>query len=427
MQNNHVCWNNLIDCDCPMTTFLALLFISLATMAEEKGQVLHLDPIEINQNLTLGQLVDLTLEKYPEQALNKALISEAEALQQRSNHWLSAAPRLSFRYQDDKIADNKGQREIEPELEFSLWHWGQRTAGQKWASQANLSVGKQQTALRLHVSALVRHVLWDMALEEIHYEQAYTVLEVSAQLLAKIKRRVELGDLPQFDLLLAQSDHLEKQALLVQAKAQMMYARERYYNLTQTIQVPLNYTETQSERDSIDDHPALQALNALIDRETSHLNWVKSSGSGSPTITLAGKRERDSRFDNDIESISVAVSIPFGGAAHLAPEIAAANIELTKIKVQHQQLYRKLTGDLHEIKHQLEINHAELELAIELKKIAEQHLKMAQFGFSEGEINLMDLLKVQAKTHSAVHHLKEHEVMLLRNIAWYNQVVGVQP
>lgn len=406
---------------------LIFLSINIGVIAEEKKRVQQHDPIEINQNLTLAKLVNLTLQKYPEQLLKQALVKEADALQQRSNHWLSAAPRLSFRYQDDGLADNTGQREIEPELEFSLWNWGQRTAGQKFATLASTSIDKQQAALRLEVSALVRHVLWDMALEKIHYEQTFAVLEVSTQLLERIERRVELGDLPRFDLLLAQSDHLEKQALLVQAEAQMMSARKRYYNLTQTYQVPANYTETQSNIGSIDHHPALQALTTLIEREKANLDWVKSAGSGSPVITLGGKSERDSRLDEDIESVSVAVSIPFGGAAHLAPEIATANIELTKIRIQREHLYRKLTGDLHDIKHELDMNHAELELATKLQKIAKQHLKMAQFGFSEGEINLMDLLEIQAKSHSAIRHVKEHEVMLLRNIALYNQVVGVQP
>jgi outer membrane protein TolC len=408
-------------------SILILLFITVFAIADEQWLVQHNDPIKINNQLTLNKLVDLTLQKYPEQSLIQALIEEAKALQQRGNHWLSASPQISFRYQDDIIANNTGLREIESELELPLWNWGQRAAGQNLATQANAFIDKQQAALRLEIAALVRKTLWDMALENIRYQQAHAILKTSVQLLEKIKRRVELGDLPRFDLLLAQGDHLEKQALLVQAEAEMMHARERYHNLTQTFDLPVNYSESQSNLDSVDNHPALQAMNALIVREKANLAWITSKGSGQPIIALGGKSERGSRIDDDIESMSITISIPFGGAVHLAPQIAAANISLTKIIAQRDHLYRKLKGDLHEIKHQLEVNHTELELAAKLEKIAQQHLEMAQFGFAEGEINLMDLLKVQTKSHNAKRHAKEHQVMLQRNISLYNQIVGVQP
>jgi hypothetical protein len=52
---------------------------------------------------------------------------------------------------------------------------------------------------------------------------------------------------------------------------------------------------------------------------------------------------------------------------------------------------------------------------------------MAQLSFSAGEINLMDLLKIQARSFNAIRHAKEHKVMLQKNIALYNQAVGVLP
>ncbi|WP_411726078.1 TolC family protein [Methyloglobulus sp.] len=52
----------------------------------------------------------------------------------------------------------------------------------------------------------------------------------------------------------------------------------------------------------------------------------------------------------------------------------------------------------HEAEHNLEVNQAELEIAYELKRVAEEHLGMMQLSFSVGEINLMDLLKAQSRT-----------------------------
>jgi hypothetical protein len=52
---------------------------------------------------------------------------------------------------------------------------------------------------------------------------------------------------------------------------------------------------------------------------------------------------------------------------------------------------------------------------------------MTQISFTAGEINLLDLLKIQARSLEAIRNAKEQEVKLQRNIAFYNQAVGAQP
>ena len=62
-----------------------------------------------------------------------------------------------------------------------------------------------------------------------------------------------------------------------------------------------------------------------------------------------------------------------------------------------------------------------------MKDIAIQHLEMMQMSFESGEINLLDLLKIQARSLEAIQNAKEQEVKLQRNVALYNQAVGVLP
>jgi outer membrane protein, heavy metal efflux system len=52
---------------------------------------------------------------------------------------------------------------------------------------------------------------------------------------------------------------------------------------------------------------------------------------------------------------------------------------------------------------------------------------MMELSFSVGEINLMDLLKIQARTQQAVLNAKQRSVMLQRDVALYNQAVGMLP
>ncbi len=407
---------------------VCLLLLPTLCFAHEDAIVDHHDRIQINPSLTLSQVIALTLEKFPDYLLTAARKQEANALQQRGDSWLAGAPNISVSYLDDSSANNTGLREMIAQIQVPLWNWGQREAGLAVAKQAHHATKKLSSAIRLDVTGLVRNALWNMNLEQLRYQQARSIQEISAKLLAKIKRRVDLGDLPRSDFLLAKSDYLQKRSLLTQAEAKMMHTRKTYISLTQSTEVPADFKETQSTLITIPkNHPKLLAINALVQRKQAELNWVKSAGSGQPSITIGGKSQRDTKNSNDIESINLQITIPFGGAAKLAPRIATANLALTQALIQQARLQRLLETQFHEAKHLLEITLTELKIANELKQIAKAHLKMIRLSFSAGEINLIDLLKIQARSNNATRLAKEREILRQKYIALYNQAVGVQP
>jgi cobalt-zinc-cadmium efflux system outer membrane protein len=247
---------------------------------------------------------------------------------------------------------------------------------------------------------------------------------------AKVQRRVELGDLPRADLLLAQSESLQKRSAVTQAEAELMHARKRYTTITQMTKVPGDYQEKLVQLTEIQqNHPALVAINSQIERKQSELNAVKLVGSGQTNVAVGINSDR---FTNDprsnmTESFNIGVTVPFGGSAHLAPQVAAVNVELNKLIAEREQLFRDLEQAHHEAEHNLEVNRVELGIANELKQVAEDHFKMTQASFSVGEINLMDLLRIQSRTQQAVLNAKQRSVMLQRDIALYNQAVGVTP
>lgn len=411
-----------------LSWFIAFLLSIPLCFAHENAIVDHHDNIQTDSSLTLAKVIELTLDKHPESQLTSALKQEADALQQRGDSWLAEAPNIALHYFDDLPGDNKGYREFEAELELPLWNWGQRSAGQALAENAIHTTTKQSIALKLKVAGLIRNALWNIALKNNHYEQAKSILTISKQLQSKINRRVELGDLPGSDSLLARSEYLQARSSLAKAEAEMMVARKNYNTLTQLSNIPANFTETLSSLTKVtENHPFLSAVNAIVQRKQAELNWVKSAGSGQTSLSVGGKTERDDKKGDDIESMSVGISIPFGGSAHLAPEIASANIELTKALVQRDRLFRIIEKQHHEAKHALEVTQTELKIANELKQIAESHLKITHLSFTVGEINLLDLLKIQARTQTAIRNAKDHAITLRKNIATYNQSVGIIP
>jgi outer membrane protein TolC len=418
---------------CLPAAFLAIP-LSVSALASDamvttEGRVFvaHQDPINVDPKLSLGQLVDMTLAKYPDSHWLDALEQEAKAISQRSQSWVAGAPQAGLRYQE---ATSGTLHYIDATVQVPLWNLGQRDAERDIGEKAQMSAELQTVATKLRISGLVRAALWDMTLQKIRYEQAQAEIAIFEQLLAKIKRRVELGDLPRADELLAQTELLQKRAVLTMAEAELMHSRKRYSSLTQTTQMPGTFAEKLvALREIQENHPAMQAINSQIERKQAELDALKLVGSGQSNLAVGINSDsftNDPR-SNKTESFNIGVNVPFGGSAHIQPHIAALNVELNRLIAERELLYRNLEQLHHEAEHNLEVNRVELGIANELKSVAEQHLGMSNTAFSVGEIDLIDLLKIQSRTQQAILNAKERAVMLERDQAFYNQAVGMMP
>ena len=394
--------------------------------ADSTSMVDHLDSVEIDATLTLPKLIDLTMEKYPDTAWLASLEEEAAAIAERSKSWTAGASQATVGYQSmSSFRLNYATANVQ----VPLWNLGQRDAEHNLANQAETSAGLQSIAIKLRVAGLVRGALWNMALAKIRYEQAQAELGIYEQLLATIRRRVELGDLPRADELLAQTELLQKRSVFTMAEAELMHARKRYTTITQTPKVPGIYEENLVALKEIGQHhPTLVAINSQIERKQAQINAIKSIGSGQTNVVagILSDEGVDPR-SNKAEFFNVGVIIPFGGSAHMQPHIAAVNVELNKLIAEREQLYRDLEQAYHEAEHNLEVNRVELGTANEQKKVSEELLNMTQLAFSVGEIHLLDLLKIESRTQQAILYAKERAVMLQRDKALYNQAVGVMP
>ena len=401
--------------------------LALSIPNEPKSIVDHQDPIEIDASLSLSKVIELTLEKYPDSAWIKAMEDEAAAIEQRSQSWTAGASQAGLRFQE---ATSGTLHYIDAFVQVSLWNLGQRDAEKTVANRTEASAEAQAAATKLRVAGLVRSALWDVALQKIRFEQAQTEIAFFEQLLTKIGLRVELGDLPRADYLLAKTELLQKKSVLTQAEAELMHARKRYSSITQTTKFPAEFKEELVALAEIEqNHPALRAVNSQIERKHAQINAIELIGSGHSSLAVGVNSDQftNDQRSNKTASFNIGVTVPFGGSAHLAPQIAAANVELNKLISERELLFRDLERLHHEAKHNLEVNKVELGIANELKQVAEEHLNMMLLSYSVGEIGLLDLLKIQSRTQQAILNSKERLVMLQRDKAVYNQAVGVTP
>jgi len=407
---------------------LSTLGILSSVKAEPAYLVDHIDLIAIDPQLSLSDLVNKTLQQYPDYKLIAAMHQESEALNERGSRWVAGAPNVSLYYKDDFAGSDIGAYEFEGSVQVPIWNWGQRDAGLRLAEYSEQSIAYQVKSMELKVAGLVRKALWQMKLEQLRYGIAQKSYHLAEQLSVTVQRRVQLGDLPRTDFLLAQSEVLQKKTDLIYAEAELMHARKKFSFLVQDNKIPAQINETQSTLMKISDtHPDLAGISAVITQKKAKIAWLKAKGSGQTNIAIGGNKERDSRTDSSVDSIVFSLSVPFGGQAYSAPKVAAANKAFVQAEMEKAHLYRALLAEVHEAEHELEIERAAQEIAIQMQANAQEQLKMANLSFSEGEINLMDFLKIQARSLRAISNAQESAIRLQRDIAFYNQAVGVIP
>ncbi|MGX2028689.1 MULTISPECIES: TolC family protein [Methylocaldum] len=407
----------------------AACFFAIAPVASEERFVDHYDELVFDESLSLGQVIEATFEKYPQSALIAAFENEAKALERRSASWIAGYPAVYLQWIDDRAFNDRGAVEIQTGYQIPVWMWGQRAASRAVAEEATQSTALLARAIRHEVAGLVRDALWNLRLVENRYELAERIYEVSRQLTALVQRRVDVGDLARADLLLAESDELEKKTAVVQAEAEVMHARKSYSNLTRLERAPKFFEEEQSPRSTFDEsHPALAVANALIERAQAEVEFTRKSKQGNqPSILVGTQHERGTRKEGYNNETNFVLQIPIGGEAYNAPFVAEANIVLTQRLTDRDILLRQLEKALHEAIHNLEVDRAALTIAERRREIAESQLKMSRLAFETGEISLIDYLKIQATAQAAIRDAAERAILLQRDIAVYNQVVGVTP
>jgi len=413
----------------PYWTGIACICAASCLSAEPERMVEHYDSLVFDNNLSLAQTIEATFQKYPQTALIAAFEDEARALERRGSSWIAGYPQIFLQWIDDRLFNDRGEVQIQTGYQVPFWMWNQRRAGQQMAEQAKYSTEKFAKALKLEVAGLVRDALWNIHLMENRHELAKQIYQVAEKLTAVVKRRVELGDLAGADLLLAESDQLEKKTALVQAEAEVMHTRRAYINLTRMEKAPVHFEEKLSKQDYFDEqHPSVAAADALIERAQAEVEFTRLSKQGNqPSLLIGTQHDRATRNEGYNNETNLVLQVPIGGEAWNSPYVAQANIALTTRISERDTLIRDLEKALHEAKHNLEVDQAALEIAERRRQLADSQLKMSRIAFEAGEISLIDYLKIQSGAQAAIRDAAERAILLRKDTATYNQVVGVMP
>jgi len=410
-----------------LTSFTWLLLAFLSHTAAFAEQDDHDHDLQVSTQLTLRDLVEKTIIRYPDSALLAAKKIEIDAKAKRANGILPAAPSIGLLNRNDAVTTNRGEREWESELELPIWLPGQRTARETLARDAALGLSDTRATLNLQVAGMVRNALWDIAMMSHQATLAKSRHLTSLALLNDVEKRVKAGDLPKTDVMLAQNEAYQAETFLLRAEAEVKHAHYRYKLLTGLNTIPEAFTEQQVKTSLNDNHPALRDASKKILVADDERNLIKVERRENPTVSISARTQRGA-FDNQTnETVGLKLRIPFETEAQSAPLVANAEMNYAKNQAEAQHLRYALEAAFHEAEHNLEVTTAELAITTKQHANAQESLRLAKKAFALGETDLVILLRVQASAYEAERAMKQRQIQLQWDTAHYNQAAGEMP
>jgi outer membrane protein TolC len=333
-----------------------------------------------------------------------------------------------LRYQTDRLGSDVGLDEYEAGIELPLWNWGGRDATQSFSDALQRESIVAGTALRWQVAGLVRMALWSVALAENDHELAERSLANADRLVKLVERRYELGDVALSDVLLAQASYLEFQTALIETDATLLDAERTYRTVTGLERRPEFAVEMLSTAAEVtENHPALAFANARVARAEADVVVAEKTVNSGTRVLIGARRERPAFGTELDDSVGVLLNIPFGGSAHRNTAISSAVRSASLARADRNRQLRELSLALHEAAHGLNVVHQNIEAASARLDLAERHQAMSEVAYEKGEIELIDLLKVQATAIAARRQVSRLLIDEKRQTALYNQAVGDLP
>lgn len=376
----------------------------------------------------LHELVQAALSRNPGSELPAAQAAMADALQQRADLPLAGPPTVNLRYQTDQPGSANGYREWEGGVEMPLWLSGQAGSFANEAARYRGVAAAMSVEHEWQTAGEVRLRLWSAALGEAAKTQAQAARDVAQGLAREVRKRVEAGELPRSDLLLAEKDLRLREYELLQADSQSRQAAAVLQRYTGSALSDVSFEETLAQSGpDMQQHPRLHLLKQLVAKARVHRDRVSKNLGDGPSLWLGGKTARDTFAGNYASSVGIEVSVPMGGRTFKATELAEAENALTEARVALMKGVFAVEDELAQARIELDGASVAIGKTRQGLLLAEESLRLSRRAFDLGETGLTPLLRAQNDAIRARNDHDQSQLLHARAIARVNQALGVLP
>jgi len=371
-----------------------------------------------------------TLENHIERALDidaafRALAAQREAVAARRALARSPIPG-SPSVGGDARSDLRGPREAREfnvDIAAPVWLPGQRAA---YSDTVRTGVAELEARLllrRLEVAGLLRDAWWNSASAARDVRVARDRLSTSRDIARDVQRRVELGDIPYTDALLARNEDLAAELGVSQAEATLAGARAAYRVLTGGAEPDLP-PEPPAAR--VRAHPALLAADAGVAAAEAQARLVAATPRDNPEFGVFGRHDEGLR-NTDSVSMGLRVRVPLATNARNVPRVAAAQADLTRAVAERALRRRVLDAEIEAARVALRLAEEAAQIARRRLAVANQQLDLGRRAFNQGETGLFDLYRIRQLQLEAASTQAQADVTVGRARSRLNQALGAVP
>ncbi|KQV50406.1 hypothetical protein ASC95_13600 [Pelomonas sp. Root1217] len=377
---------------------------------------------------SLAQAIDAAWQRSAEATQSQGQQRQARADQAVAASWLAAPPALQLSQREGRGSGASGQRETEVGVALPLWRIGARaTAGQ--AAQAGLdwSAAAERVA-RLHVAGQVREALGQLSGLEAEQRQAALQSQLLGRLAEDVDRRVKAGDLAPADAMAARAEWLSSQALQAEV-AQKLRAQQAQWQLLTGLAVAARFEPPLAGAtvDLDEAHPELQLAARAVERAQRQLALAQAQRGDAPELGINLRQERPGQGNPALNSIGVALRLPFGSATYAQPRVATALSEVDLALTQQQRTRDRLAVELELARSQLQGAEVQADLETQRTTLLRERADHIDKAFKAGEAPLPELLRALSAAAQAEAASERQQAHLRLAQARLQQAQGLLP
>ncbi len=392
----------------PILLLLALLLVPATALAQAESPLArHLD-----------QAVSLD-------AASRGLAAQRGAVAARSatvRSPIPGSPVVSGAWR----TDTRGPREalqFDLEVGAPIWLPGQRSALGNTVTTGIAEVEGQIAQRRLELAGLLREYWWNAVLAAREQRLARDRLATARDIARDVARRVQFGDIPFSDSLLAQNETLAAELALADAEAALVAARAVYATLTGGAEPDLP-PEPPAPRTAR--HPLLAAAEASVARAEAEARLVAATPRDNPELGVFGQSQNGNVTEQGV-SLGLRLRVPLATEARNAPRRASAEADITRAAAVLAQQRRLVNAGVLAAEQALRAAEEAVRIARQRLSVANQQLDTARGAFRAGETGIFDLYRVRQLQLEAAGAEARATVQLGRARSRLNQAVGYAP
>ena len=377
---------------------------------------------------TLNEVIEAATQRHPDQNLSTARKQVSEGYQKQADAWLGGDPAVGLAYWTDEFGGELGYREAEASLALPLWLPGQRKVRHQLADALQTEGEALSQLLRWRVAGDVLERIWALQMAESELLLDIQQLDSAAALEGAVARRVEAGELPRSEVLMAQQELLNREALVQNAQTTLANEQAAWSSYTGIDTLPAPFTLKPAPLKTVSEqHPLLFLARIRVERAAARKREVRIARRNNPVFSLYVKRDRGIEQDPYNDSLGAEITVPFGTSTQNAPALAKASELLVKSQAALARTQRELDLKLIHARQELERADKALALAERRNQLAQKRMNMSQRAFDLGETDLYLLLQAREQAVNAARDLKRSQIQRQRAIAQYNLTLGVVP